>query len=306
MILKAPFPWFGGKSRAAHLIWPRFGPVKNYVEPFAGSLAVLLARPADEIKTETVNDKYCFLANFWRAIQAEPEAVAKWADNPVNEADLHARHRWMMNPERVAEFAKRMEHDPEFYDVKLAGWWVWGQCCVIGGMFCKASKPPRSIPNLANTGMGVNRQIINENGGGQISRRSWLRKYFSSLSERLREVRVACGDWSRVVKDSVTIRHGVTAILLDPPYSKGTKVYANHADGISTQVADWCLANGNRKELRIALCGYAGEGHERLKRAGWKVAKWKACGGYGNMRKDRSNKNRELERIFFSPHCLPV
>ena len=42
--LKAPFPWFGGKSRAAHLIWPRFGKVGNYVEPFAGSLSVLLAR----------------------------------------------------------------------------------------------------------------------------------------------------------------------------------------------------------------------------------------------------------------------
>lgn len=23
--LKAPFPWFGGKSRAADLIWPRLG-----------------------------------------------------------------------------------------------------------------------------------------------------------------------------------------------------------------------------------------------------------------------------------------
>jgi hypothetical protein len=43
--LKAPFPWFGGKIRAAHLIWPRFGDVPNYVEPFAGSLAVLLRRP---------------------------------------------------------------------------------------------------------------------------------------------------------------------------------------------------------------------------------------------------------------------
>jgi len=43
--LKAPFPWFGGKSRAAALVWERFGNVRNYVEPFAGSLAVLLARP---------------------------------------------------------------------------------------------------------------------------------------------------------------------------------------------------------------------------------------------------------------------
>lgn len=43
--VRAPFPWFGGKSRAADLVWARFGNVPNYVEPFAGSLAVLLARP---------------------------------------------------------------------------------------------------------------------------------------------------------------------------------------------------------------------------------------------------------------------
>jgi len=43
--LKAPFPWFGGKSRCAHLVWERFGDVPNYVEPFYGSGAVLLGRP---------------------------------------------------------------------------------------------------------------------------------------------------------------------------------------------------------------------------------------------------------------------
>ena len=39
---KAPFPWFGGKSRVAHIVWDRFGNVPNYVEPFFGSGAVLL------------------------------------------------------------------------------------------------------------------------------------------------------------------------------------------------------------------------------------------------------------------------
>jgi len=38
-------PWFGGKSRAAHLVWAAFGDVSNYVEPFFGSGAVLLAVP---------------------------------------------------------------------------------------------------------------------------------------------------------------------------------------------------------------------------------------------------------------------
>lgn len=43
--LRAPFPWFGGKSRIASTVWDAFGRVQNYVEPFFGSGAVLLARP---------------------------------------------------------------------------------------------------------------------------------------------------------------------------------------------------------------------------------------------------------------------
>ena len=43
-MLKAPFPYFGAKSRAAPLIWERLEDVKYYIEPFAGSLTVLLSR----------------------------------------------------------------------------------------------------------------------------------------------------------------------------------------------------------------------------------------------------------------------
>ena len=43
--LRSPFPWFGGKSRVAGLVWDRFGDVPNYVEPFFGSGAVLFGRP---------------------------------------------------------------------------------------------------------------------------------------------------------------------------------------------------------------------------------------------------------------------
>lgn len=38
MSVAAPFPWFGGKRRIAHVVWQRFGDVPNYVEPFAGSV----------------------------------------------------------------------------------------------------------------------------------------------------------------------------------------------------------------------------------------------------------------------------
>lgn len=133
--LRAPFPWFGGKSRVAHMVWDRFGPVRNYVEPFAGSLAVLLARPGKP-GIETVNDKDAYVSNFWRAVQpqGDPDAVAYWADWPVNEADLHARHRWLVTT--GAERLERLLTDPEYFDPKVAGWWVWGLCAWIGSGWC--------------------------------------------------------------------------------------------------------------------------------------------------------------------------
>ena len=42
--MKAPFPYFGGKSQIASWVWTLFGPdIRNYVEPFAGGAAVLTA-----------------------------------------------------------------------------------------------------------------------------------------------------------------------------------------------------------------------------------------------------------------------
>lgn len=156
--LKAPFPWFGGKSRAAHLVWPRFGNVPNYVEPFFGSGAVLLARDVAP-HLETVNDADCYLANFWRALVSNPEVLATHADWPINEADLHARHQWLMNQ---SEFRERMKTDPEYFDVKVAGWWVWGLSQWIGSGWCspsertqKPSPPPsRQVPMLSGR-MGI-------------------------------------------------------------------------------------------------------------------------------------------------------
>jgi len=135
--LKSPFPWFGGKSRVAELVWSRFGDVQNYVEPFFGSGAVLLARPS-EPGIETVNDRDCLVANFWRALQHDPDGVARYADWPVNEADQHARHLWLCSQEN---FRERMKTDVDYYDANIAGWWVWGQCIWIGSGWCSVQLP---------------------------------------------------------------------------------------------------------------------------------------------------------------------
>lgn len=291
--LRAPFPWFGGKSRVSDVVWEAFGDVANYVEPFAGSLAVLLARP-HEPKIETVNDADCYLANFWRAVTLAPDDVASWADWPVNEADLHARHVWLLQQD---VFRERMKSDPEFCDTKIAGWWVWGLCSWIGSGWCDVkSGTHRKLPHLGDAGMGVHRpsQQLPHLGNAGMG----VREYMQALSRRLRRVRVACGDWTRVLGDSVTWRHGQTGVFLDPPYSDGEIDYSSGGRGISADVARWARENGGNPKLRIAICGYDGE-HEM---PGWRVVAWKTRGGYASQG-DGTNENGKRERIWLSPHC---
>lgn len=174
MNLRAPFPWFGGKSRASELIWSRLGDVDTYNEPFAGSLAVLLGRP-HEPRVETVNDLDCYLSNFWRALQAEPDQVAYWADYPVNETDLHARHLWLV---QQTEFQARMKADPDYFDAKIAGWWVYGQCLWIGSGWC--ARPDwrgRGCGARADRGVhalhAAKRPKLRERGNDGIPTRRW-------------------------------------------------------------------------------------------------------------------------------------
>ena len=306
--LKAPFPWFGGKSRVAPLVWERFGDVQNYVEPFFGSGAVLLGRPT-AAGIETVNDLDCMVANFWRALQNDPDAVAAAADQPVNEADQHARHLWLCSQQ---EFRERMKVDPEFHDPKIAGWWVWGQCIWIGSGWCSMQ-----LPHLGDAGKGVHRQLphLGDAGTGEAlyaeeesssrlpETREPLRRYMNQLAERLRRVRVCCGDWSRVCGPSPTIKLGMTGVFLDPPYMDGRTDALYSADSLTAarEVREWAITQGDEPRIRIALCGYEGE---HTMPANWECVPWKARGGYGNQGENQARENAAKERIWFSPHCL--
>lgn len=311
MTLRAPYPYFGGKSRAASLIWERFGDVANYVEPFAGSLAVLLARPT-EPRIETVNDLDCHIANFWRAVQSDPDAVAKWCDWPVNEADLHARHLWLV--QGLPAHRERMMTEPDYFDAKIAGWWVWGICQWIGSGWCAERKPSRQLPHVGTAGRGVHRKLTasSRHLAGNVKDESVpfgsLFEWIQALMVRLRRVRVCCGDWMRVLGTGCLTgclgsypSGSMVGIFLDPPYHDGNMEYAESATGISRRVASWAVENGDDPRLRIALCGYEGE-HDMP--SSWECVPWKAKGGYGGQSQAHDNPNAKRERIWFSPHCL--
>ncbi len=356
--LKAPFPWFGGKSRVSHIVWDYFGDVRNYVEPFFGSGAVLVGRPT-EPKIETVNDLDCFIACFWRSLKNDPEGVAYWADSPVNECDLHANHLWLVSQK---DFRERMRTDPDYYDVKIAGRWVNGICQWIGSGWCAEQLPhlgdagkgvhrnlphlgnegtdvhrnlPRNRPHLGHEGMGVHRKVTNADGSlseqtghgvhaSGLSRKlphlsdngpgtgvhrggivdGGLYAWFYALADRLRRVRVCCGDWSRVLGPSPTTHIGTTGVFLDPPYAvdERSEVYGEDSRDIAHDVRAWAIANGDNPELRIALCGY--EAPDYAMPPSWTEVAWRANGGYANQAgKMQGPANATRERIWFSPHC---
>lgn len=296
--LKAPFPYFGGKSAVATTIWDAFGDPPNYVEPFAGSLAVLLQRPTPA-KIETVNDIDGYVANVWRAIQADPEAVAAYADWPVSEVDLHARHAWLLGQrDRLTE---RLVADPDYFDAKIAGWWVWGACCWIGAGWCRGDGPwhvvDGALTNVGDAGQGIHRQLPRLGDAGR-----GIADYLAELAERLRRVRICCGDWSRICGPTPTTKHGVTAVLLDPPYAldgRTPDLYTHETD-VFEDVRHWAIEHGDDPMLRIAFCGYDGPPMP----PNWRVYRWKAPGGYGNQGTGVGRENARREIVWFSPHCL--
>ena len=184
---KPPFPWFGGKSKAAPMVWRLLGDVEHYVEPFAGGLAVLLNRPHPcnrPYRSETVNDFDALLVNAWRGIQFAPDAVAEAASWPVTEACKSARQiallRW-----RQTEAKERIAGDPRFFDAEMAGWWLWAVAVQIGAFSgdgawtadpqtgcimkmpraaCREPGVARSRLDLINNGRGVAGAALREPG----------------------------------------------------------------------------------------------------------------------------------------------
>lgn len=339
MIFKSPYPWPGGKSVIMPDVWRRFGGnIKNFVDPFMGSNAPLLSNPywtPDGDLIESVNDADGFVSNFWRAVSDDPDAVAAYADWPVNENDLHARHIWLVGQRE--SMTERLEGDPLWYDAKIAGWWVWGMACWIGSGFCSGKGPwwsadgkmtktdggqgvnrqrvhlgdggqgvSRQMVHLGNVGNGVNRKMVHlGNGLGAGDGSMGIYEWMESLQRRLKRVRVCCGDWSRVTGAAATTKHGLTAVFLDPPYSKEAGrdmgLYAVDSGTVAYKTRQWALDNGDNPLLRIALCGYERE-HDMP--GTWERLYWSTNGGYGNQSDGRGRDNKHREVIWFSPHCI--
>ena len=290
------FPYFGTKRLYADQVWRRFGNPDRYIEPFAGSIAVLLRRPQLPVGEymEVIGDLSGKIANTWRAIQADPEAVAYHCTWPTIQQDQIARSRAMRR--WFAKNEERIKDDPDFFDAKIAGWYVWGQSSTAG---CVYGDSDYHGPTLYQGGVNLRKTSYSHKSLDNCLKLN-IQK-MKKICDRIHAVHVHCKSWEKVLsKNILTNRSNMAdcAVFLDPPYKlkqRANKIYENEEQSDDVAVASYKWAIENGENYRIAYCCHSNDFELP---AGWEVEEREF------LMEDRKNRGIVKDWVMFSPSCL--
>lgn len=225
--VKPPFAYFGGKTTLAEQIVDILPPHDHYIEPFAGSLAVLLAKPPTT--WETVNDLDDLLVNFWRVLRDRTEELARAA---------------MLTPHSRTEYARAGEEiqtEDELERARLT--WV---------------RITQGRKNTTRPGGATSWRFgKNATGGHQWPRDlSMYVERMYQVAERLKRVSLENRDAVKVIEDYGS--HENNCLYVDPPYVASTRValtqYRLEAAGDDFHTRLATALNGCRAS--VVLSGY--------------------------------------------------
>lgn len=222
--MKPPFAYYGGKQRIAAQIVARLPRHQHYVEPFAGSLSVLLAKPP--VKLETVNDIDGDLVNFWRVLRERPDELVRVA---------------ALTPHARAELTAARDLDiPDDLERARRVWVMLSQG--RGGV-------------LRNSGW----RFFSDPGGTNVGMPGYLAGYIDRMppaAARLRDVSLECRDAFDVIADYG--RHRDVCIYADPPYLGTTRGWGNnYRHEMRTEDDHRALADALRGcRAAVVLSGY--------------------------------------------------
>lgn len=225
--MRPPFPYYGGKMSAAAAIVDLLPPHRHYVEPFAGSLSVLLAKPSAPF--ETVNDLHQELMTFWRVLREQPEELARVC---------------AFTPHSRAEYAAAADIGAGGTDLEIARR-VWVRL-----------SQGRSA-TLRSTGW---RYYINP-AGSYSSMPDYLEGYvhrFAAVAERLHAVSLECRPAAEVIAAYGECPE--VCLYVDPPYLGSVRTGTNYvhemrSDAEHEQLLEALL----RARSAVVLSGYASE-----------------------------------------------
>lgn len=178
--VKPPVAYYGAKTSLAPRIVSMLPEHRRYVEPFAGSLAVLLAKP--QAPLEVVNDLDRNLMTFWKVLRDSPTELARVC---------------MLTPHSRVErnIAKHIPSDAG--DLERARL-VWS--ALVQGR----------TGTLANTGWRHARSAVD----GRMLR-SYVQR-IEAVAERIRDVSLECRPALEVIEKYGSDQNNL--IYCDPPY----------------------------------------------------------------------------------------
>lgn len=255
-----PIIYAGGKTILAARIAATFPAHRHYVEPFCGSLAVLLAKPP--AAHETVNDKDRALQTFWRVLRERPEDLARVC---------------MLTPHSLAEF-----HDAE--DVDAAGVDDLERARLVWVRLTQGR-----AGRLKNTGW---RHYVHP--AGNCSMPDYLTGYvarMAAVAERLHHVSLEC----RPALDVIAWYGRSPGVLLyvDPPYLGSTRASNAYRHEMPTEAEHRELAAAlHAVEAAVVLSGYPSALYDEELYGGW----WRAefPGGTGQNAESWANRTEVL------------
>lgn len=184
--MKPPFAWYGGKTRLAPTIAGLLPPHRVYIEPFAGSCAVLFAKqPSD---CEVINDLDGSVVNFFRVVRDRPEALER-----ACRLSPYSRAEWRNCAEMDCPDADSVERARRFW-VRVTQSFA---AKTGSGWSCSTSRsPPASVSAI-----------------GAVAR-------FEEVAARLRRVAIEQCDAVACIE---RLARPDAVIYLDPPYVMSTR-----------------------------------------------------------------------------------
>jgi DNA adenine methylase len=204
--LTPPLKWHGGKHYLASRIIELMPPHTHYVEPFAGGMAVLLAKDPQGV-SEVANDVNGWLTNFWNVLR-----------QPAYFYDLQRFLEATPFSEAVFEAAKTVVESspmPKDFDPATAAAWFF--------VLCRQSMAGR-MKSFAPLSRTRTRRGMNEQASAWLTAIEGL----PAVHERLKRVVILNGDATALMKRE---DGEGTLFYCDPPYMPDTRttpdVYAH-------------------------------------------------------------------------------
>jgi DNA adenine methylase len=254
--------YYGSKVRAAKRIIESLPEHEAYVEPFCGSLAVLLAKERAG-RFETVNDLDRDLMTFWRILRERPEDLERVC---------------ALTPHSRAEYAAAWPIVEEIDELERARR-VWIKLAMGRG------------GQLRPTGWRHHQQSHSRSSSMPRTLEGYIGR-FAAVADRLRGVSLECMPALRLIERYG--RSATTLMYIDPPYLMATRSRTGYRHEMHAESDHRELAEAlSQVDSAVVVSGYHSALYDEIYQ-GWHRREFSAWTGQGSHSKAAGERTEVL------------